>query len=88
MDLLLTPLVSKFLRQYVKRSAEGAGSDLKVCGVRRRQRSGAELVAVAHLAVLLLADLPGGSSDDACQSSRISTTHDALRALGSSPCIA
>lgn len=32
MDLLLTPLVSKFLRQYVKRSAEGAGSDLKVGG--------------------------------------------------------
>lgn len=33
MDLILTPLVRSLLTQYVKRSAEGAGSDLKV---RRR----------------------------------------------------
>lgn len=32
MDRLLTPLVTGMLRQYVKRSAEGAGSDLKVSG--------------------------------------------------------
>lgn len=33
MDLILTPLVTRFLRQYVRHSSEGAGSDLKV---RRR----------------------------------------------------
>lgn len=54
MDLLLTPLVSKFLQQYVKRSAEGSGSDLKVrreaaaVGCTRRLRSRPEA-------------LPGGS---------------------------
>jgi hypothetical protein len=30
MDLILTPLVTRILKQYVKRSSEGAGSDLKV----------------------------------------------------------
>lgn len=30
MDLILTPLVTRLLKQYVKRSAEGAGTDLKV----------------------------------------------------------
>lgn len=43
MDLLLTPLVTRFLQQYVKRSAEGAGSDLKV----RRGRGGRVHAAVA-----------------------------------------
>ena len=58
MDLLLTPLVSKFLRQYVKRSAEGAGSDLKVGGPAAVGRVAQELAAVAHLAGSPQADLP------------------------------
>lgn len=40
MEYVLTPLVTRFLRQYVKRSAEGSGSNLKVranrCGWRQR----------------------------------------------------
>lgn len=35
MEYVLTPLVTRVLRQYVKRSAEGAGSDLKVGGWQR-----------------------------------------------------
>lgn len=35
MDRLLTPLVTRVLQQYVKRSAEGAGSDLKVSTAAR-----------------------------------------------------
>ena len=30
MDLILTPLVTRLLKQYVKRSSEGVGRDLKV----------------------------------------------------------
>lgn len=36
MDLLLTPLVTRLLKQYVKRSSEGAGRDLKVGAVPGR----------------------------------------------------
>lgn len=39
MEYVLTPLVTRFLRQYVKRSSEGAGSNLKVGAPRRSPRS-------------------------------------------------
>lgn len=47
MDLLLTPLVTRLLKQYVKRSSEGAGRDLKVGAAARRLRcsSGARMRA-------------------------------------------
>lgn len=38
MEYVLTPLVTRFLRQYVKRSSEGAGSNLKVGALQHRHR--------------------------------------------------
>ena len=47
MDLILTPLVTRLLKQYVRRSSEGAGRDLKV---RLRRRRGRERLAAPNSA--------------------------------------
>lgn len=55
MDLLLTPLVTRLLKQYVKRSSEGAGRDLKVSFSRGN-------VLTLHNLELDLAPLLGGAA--------------------------
>ncbi|KAL4436856.1 hypothetical protein ABPG75_003995 [Micractinium tetrahymenae] len=55
MDLLLTPLVTRLLKQYVKRSSEGAGRDLKVSFSRGN-------VLTLHNLELNLAPLLGGAA--------------------------